>query len=272
MAPTTKVLIQREIASSVHGRWFLAYATVFLLSGVLMVTFGMGDAAIHGYRGFARAFAAMTHLALLFVPLMALFPAVASLAEERDRGGLEFLLAQPVTFGEVFFSKWVGVGGAVTLALTLGFGTAGSVALLRGVPFGLVATLYLFVLLLAWVFVSIGFLLSVTTSSRSRATTVGILVWLTLVALGTLGLMIAFIRWGVPRPVLSVWTFANPIEAFRIGIVTLLDPDFSLLGPVGVMLLERLGTIGTALLAGSSLVLWILIPTFVAWKIFAKKL
>ena len=270
MKARTSLFVQRELAGSLRARWFLAYAAIFLVAGVLLTTFGLADSAIHGYRGFAKAFAGLVHLALLFVPLMALFPATAAIAEDRESGALEYVLAQPVTFGEVYAGKWGGVGVAVSLALTVGFGAAGGVAVMRGVPPGLVALLYSFVLLLAMGFVSLGLCFSTIVRSRARATTVGILTWLVFVALGTLGVMVAFVRWGLPASVLIVWTFVNPVEAFRIGVVCAIDPDLSLLGPVGADIVESLGSAGTVALAAASLVVWAVVPGLVGWRVFRR--
>jgi ABC-type transport system involved in multi-copper enzyme maturation permease subunit len=270
MCSRTVLFIQREVAASLRARWFLVYSGVFLVSGLLLATFGAGDVAIQGYRGFARAFAGLTHLALLFVPLMALFPATATIAEERESGALEYLLAQPVTFGEVYAGKWGGVSVAVLLALTIGFGAAAAVAVLRGVPPGLVAMLYGFVVLLALAFVALGLLLSTLTSSRARATTWGVVLWLGLVALGSLGILVAFVRWGLSEQVLVIWTFFNPVEAFRIGVVSSLDPDLSLLGPVGAKVVARFGARGTPALAGAALLVWTAVPGIVGWFAFRR--
>ncbi len=132
----------------------------------------------------------------------------------------------------------------------------------------LVATLYGFVALLALVFVTLGLCFSTVSASRARAMTVGIIVWLVLAALGTLGVMLAFVRFGLPEAPLAVWTFLDPIEAFRIGIVAALDADLSLLGPVGVGIVGRLGAAGTQALAAGSLAAWIAGPWIAGRALF----
>lgn len=270
MTSRTALFIHRELAGSLRARWFLVYSAVFLVGGLLLAMFGGGDAVVYGYRGFAKAFAGLVHLALLFVPLMALFPAAAAITEERESGALEYLLAQPVTFGEVYLGKWGGVSAAVLLSLTVGFGVAGAVAVLRGVPPGLVALLYLFVVLLALTFVALGLCFSTLTASRARATTFAIVLWLGLVTFGTLGAMIAFVKWGVSATALATWTFVNPVEAFRIGVVSSLDPDLSLLGPVGAKIVARLGTGGTTALAAGALGAWVVGPGLAGWLFFRR--
>jgi len=266
----TTLFLRRELAGSLHARWFLVYSAVFLVGGLLLATFGIGNTVVYGYRGFAKAFAGLVHLALMFVPLMALFPAAAAVAEERENGVLEYIVAQPVTFSEVYIGKWAGLSMAVLLSLSVGFGVAGAVAVLRGVPPGLIVTLYTFVLLLASCFVAVGLCFSTLAKSRARAVTLGIVVWFIFLALGTLGVIVAFVRWGVPEQVLLVWSFLNPIEAFRIGVVSSLDPDLSLLGPIGTSILETLGSRGTVGLALLMLVLWTLLPGVVGLALFKK--
>ncbi len=271
MIARTALFIQRELTGSLRARWFLAYSAVFLAGGLLLATFGLGDVTVYGYRGFAKAFTGLVHMALLFVPLMALFPAAAAIAEDRESGALEYVLAQPVTFGEVFAGKLCGVSLAVLLSMTVGFGAAGAVAVLRGVPPGLVITLYAFVVLLALVFVALGICFSTVTGSRSRAMTFGIIVWLVLVALGTLGVMVAFVRWGLPEQLLVTWSFLNPVESFRMGVVSALDADLSLLGPVGAKIVERFGDGGTMALAALSLLGWVTVPGLAGWALFRRR-
>jgi ABC-2 type transport system permease protein len=257
MSRAVGLLAGRELASALRGRWFWAYSLVFVVAGLGFVVFAPADAAVYGYRGFAKALVGVVHLALLFVPLMALFPAAAALAEERENGVLEYLLAQPVDGGEVYSGKWLGLAVSVLSSITLGFLVAAGAALWRGVPWLLVVTLYLFVALLALVFVSLGLWLSSVSATRARATTLGISVWLVFAALGTLGLMLAFVRLGVPEWLLVGWALVNPVEAFRLGVVVAVDGDASLLGPVGVALVERLGALGIGFLAAASLLGWV---------------
>ncbi len=270
MMTTATLFVRREVATALRTRWFLIYSAIFLVSGILLVSLGNLNVALYGYRGFAKAFAGLVHLAMLFVPVMALLPATATIAEERESGALEYLLAQPVSFGQVFFGKWAGVSVAVLLALIVGFAAAGAVAVLRGVPPALIITLFGFVILLALAFVALGLCISAIASARAQAVTWGLIAWLALVVLSGLGVLVAFVRWGISERLLVLWTFINPTEAFRIGIVTVLDPDLSLLGPLGASIVERLGAGGTVALTGLTLTAWIVLPGLVGWLVFRR--
>jgi len=265
-----RALVRRELGESLRSRWFMVYSGVFLVGALALTLFGLGGSEIYGYRGFAKVMAGLVHLALLFVPLMALFPATAAIAGEREIGSLEYLVSQPISFSELFLGKWLGVSLAVWLSLMVGFGLAGAIAVWYGTPWPLVALLLTLTLLLAEAFVAIGLLCSVVARSRTRATSAGLVVWIVAIGLGTLGIMGAMLRWGLPRFVLTLWGLANPVESFRLGVIASLDADGSLLGPVGSAWVSALGTGGVIALCLASLLLWTLLPTAVAWWRFRR--
>ena len=269
-ATVVRALVRRELGESLRSRWFMVYSGVFLVGALTLTLFGLGGSEIYGYRGFAKVMAGLVHLALLFVPLMALFPATAAIAGEREIGSLEYLVSQPISFGELFLGKWLGVSLAVLLSLMLGFGLAGAIAVWNGTPWPLIALLLALTLLLAEAFIAIGLLCSVVARSRARATSAGLVVWIVAIGLGTLGIMGAMLRWGLPRFVLTVWGFANPVESFRLGVIASLDADGSLLGPVGNAWMSALGAGGVIALCLGSPLLWTLLPTAIAWWRFRR--
>ncbi|UCC71960.1 MAG: ABC transporter permease subunit [Gemmatimonadota bacterium] len=269
-AEVLRTLVRRELGESLRSRWFVTYSAVFLAGAVALTLFGLSGSQVYGYRGFAKLMAGLVHLALLFVPLMALFPATAAIAGERETGSLEYLVSQPISFGELFWGKWLGVSLAVSLSLSLGFGFAGAVAVSGGTPWQLVALLLALTLLLAQAFVAIGLLCSALARSRARATSAGLILWIIAVGLGTLGLMGLVLHWGLPRFIVTIWAFANPVEAFRLGVIASLDSDGSLLGPVGGAWVTTLGAGWMIALCLVTLLLWTILPTVLAWWRFRR--
>lgn len=249
-------LTRRELSSAVRNYWFVVNGGLFLVGGLLLLLFGQQDVSVLGYRGVARSLTGLLQLALFVVPLMALFPATAAIAGEREMGTLDYLLAQPVTRFQVFLGKWCGIAAAVGLSILVGFTAVGVVALDRGVPVGLFLSLVGLTLLLAATFVSFGLWLSATSATQGRATSLGLSLWIGTLALGSLGMMGAFVAWGLPPTVLEAWALVNPAEAFRMALVTLVDPGLSMLGPVGADLAVRFGEDGLLALAVASLAGW----------------
>ena len=259
------LLVRRELRRAVTSRWFVAYAGVLLAGGILFTVLGFGDAAVARYRGFVRGVAGIAQLALFFVPVMAMLPVITTLANDQDNGTLEYLVAQPVSFSSVYAGAWLGGSAGIGLSILVGMGGTGAFASLRGVPLSVSLALVGFVVAVALAFSGLGALLFVLAQSRTRATTVGLIVWLGLLVFGTLGILTAFVRWGLSESVLVAWSFVNPVEAFRIGVLALLDPDLSLLGPIGASIIRRLGPDGTALAASLTLVVWATVPGAAGW-------
>lgn len=251
-----RALMATEFRTALRNYWFAVNSGVFVAGGVLMILIGQPDVEVLGYRTYARALAGLAQLGLFVVPLMALFPAATALAGERESGNLEYLRAQPVTPGELFAGKWAGVAAAVLLSVAAGLGTVGVIGAAEGVPAGPVVALLGLSLLLGLAFVSVGSAVSAGARSQGRATSVGLTAWLFLLALGSLGLMASLVAWGAPPAVLEAWAFLNPVEAFRMAMVAVLDPEMGVLGPVGADLLARLGR---PLLVGTS------VASLVAW-------
>lgn len=250
------VLVRRELRDAVRRYWFLVNTGVFAIAGLLLMLFGQPDAMLLGARGHARMLGGLMQLAMVFVPLMALIPAVVAIAAEREEGTLDYLLAQPVTRTEVYFGKWAGVCGAAALSVLAGFGLMGVVAAWRGVPAAPVGALLACTLLLVLVFVSLGLGLSSRTASPTRATSLGLTLWIALTGLGSLGVMSAFVQWGIPARALQAWSIVNPVEAYRMAGILIVDPATTALGPVGESLLDSVGRTGVIGLAAVSLVAW----------------
>jgi ABC-type transport system involved in multi-copper enzyme maturation permease subunit len=253
---SVRPLVRRELRDAIRRWWFLVNAGVFTLAGILFVLFGQNDALLLGQRGYARTLAGLMQLGLVFVPLMALVPAVAAIAGEREAGTLDYLLAQPVTRGGVYRAKWAGITMAVSLSVIAGLSVTAAIATSRGVAGGPTAALVACTALLAAAFVSLGMWISALTASRTRATTFGLSLWLALLGLGSLGVMSAFVRWGSPAWVLQAWSLANPVEAYRMATLAILDPDVQLLGPVGASLVAALGRGGLIGASVASLGAW----------------
>ncbi|MCB0175574.1 MAG: ABC transporter permease subunit, partial [Anaerolineae bacterium] len=94
---------------------------------------------------------------------MALTIGAGSLAGERERGTLGYLLAQPINRAEVLLGKYLGLAASLLGALALGFGLSAIVIAGQGGQtdagaFGLMAG---FAFILALGMLSLGFLISV---------------------------------------------------------------------------------------------------------------
>jgi Cu-processing system permease protein len=264
------VLAVREWRAALAARWFWAYAAVVALVGaaLLWMASGMMPGGLPTEAAAGRVILATVNLLALIVPLMGLTAGAQSLARERDRRTLAYLLAQPLTRSEVLLGKLLGN------ALALGAALGGAMAVMLAV--GFVAAVPLPAVVMAQV-AGLAWLLSLATLAlgavlgagaglvAAQGGTIG--AWLLLILLGDLGLMGLLMLRQLPAKVLLVLTFINPVHQFRVAAVALFRPSLEVLGPVGLYAGDRLGSALVPVLIGC-LVTWTLGAVLVALERF----
>ena len=67
------------------------------------------------------------------IPLLALPMGAVSIVDERESGTLQYLLSNPVTKGEFFLGRVVGLLLATTTVIIIGFGAASAVVYTTGI-------------------------------------------------------------------------------------------------------------------------------------------
>ena len=110
-------IAQRELREALRNKWLIFYALGFAALAFALSSASLASAGYGGLGGFGRTAASLINALLLFVPLLGLSLGAASLAGDRERGTLLYLLAQPVNRAEVFFGKALGAGLGVAAAL-----------------------------------------------------------------------------------------------------------------------------------------------------------
>lgn len=267
-------LLKKEINDSLNNRWFVLYAAAFtglalLLSWLSLSGGGMGYS---GFAGFGRTAASLVNLVLLVVPLMALTIGAGSLATERERGTLAYLLAQPVNRAEVLLGKYLGLAASLLGALALGFGLSAVVIAGRGgqteaAAFGLLVG---FAFALALGMLSLGFLISVLTRKAAVATGVALFAWLTLVFIGDLGLMGTSLAFKLPIDTIFSLALINPLQVFKMASLLGINATLDVLGPAGIYAMQTYRDSLTWLLLGS-LAGWIVLPLLAAYVQFNRR-
>lgn len=255
------VILRKELRDAVRGRWLFAFAATFAILA-LTLSLVQGGAGNLGAQGFTRTTAGLINLCLLLVPLLALIAGAGGLAGERERGTLATLLSQPISPAQLVLGKYLGLVIAVWMAIALGFGGAGLVMALFS-PVTDVSHYLLFVGLsavLAAAMLSIGLFISVFSDGRLKALSIAVVVWFLVVLLydlAAVGLALAVSSSG--RSLLLV-VLGNPVESVRILAIMSLEPDLTVLGPLGSYVTNEVGRgAGVAVLSGA-LAVWVLAP------------
>jgi len=181
---------------------------------------------------------------------------------------IELMLAQPVNRKVIFLSEYFST--ALSLCVAYAVGTGLPVLIYGFNPSSL--TLLYSGLMLTLVFVSLAFLASVLTRDKAKAIGITLLFWFyfSLIYDGLL-LWVVYTFSDYPLEKLTITLIAfNPVDLARIMMLLKLDIS-ALMGYTGAFYQNFFGSfLGTAFSSGI-LMLWIILPLFIAMRIFSKK-
>lgn len=239
------VVARLEGADSLRSRWLQFTTLIYALVFGAFVWLGLRESSVLGFTGLSRVVLHMANAAVLAVPLVALIASCQAVTKARASGHLELLLVAPLRRAD-WFAGLVFSRAAVLLAPLLGML---AVAALAGrlldpldqalVPMTVHALLVSVTLL--WAYLGLGLLISAVAKSLERAVVLALLTWLLSAALHDFALIGVLLQWRLPTPVVFALAALNPVEAARLAVLSAVDPDLSLLGPVGFWIANQLG-------------------------------
>ncbi len=263
---------RREFRDAMSSRWFLLYTMAFSALAVAVSFMSLSGAGSQGFAGFGRTTAGLLNLIMLIVPLMALIAGAGTIAGERERGTLLYLLAQPVSRTQVILGKYLGLALALVCSLCIGFGVSAGALAWRagGVGLGSYATLVGMTCALALAMLAVGTLVSAMSRRTGVATGVALFVWLALVFLSDLGLMAGSILFKLRVQEVFGLGALNPLQAFKMSVIVSMNASLDVLGPAGVYASQAFGE-GLPWLLGSVIGAWTIVPLAVAVGAFARR-
>ena len=265
-------LAQKEMRDALRNRWFALYTIAFAGLSLALAWMALSGAGQYGLAGFGRTSASLVNLVLLIVPLMGLTLGALSLAGERENGSLLYLMAQPISQGELLLGKFLGLSLALVAALSLGFGgTAVFIAIKGGgAEVGTYLVLLLLSCLLALGSLSLGFLLSAMVQKGSTAVGLALFLWLLLVFFGDLGVMGTALALQFNVQQLLAIALINPLQIFKIAAILDIRNNLEVLGPAGIYAFRTYGSQLLPLLI-VLLLIWVIVPFTIANYLFQKR-
>ena len=233
-----------DLKESLRSKWFYVYALVF---GGLMALFfitGVSDAVVMGFTGLSRMLLIFIQVTIIILPIFILITTVKSISGDRESNVLEYMLSFPISLKEYYWGKML--GRFITVFLPLFF------AMVLGVVFGLIkggglpwGMIFLYLALLfslSFVFLGIAFFLSTIVKSTDVALGSSFIVWIILLAFIDIALIGLMLQNRVSDGAIITAALLNPIEVFRIGAISLFDPELTVIGPVAYYLLDSIGS------------------------------
>lgn len=230
-----------ELADSLRSRWLGSTLVLYALVFLAFVLFGLRESAVLGFTGLSRVVLEVTNGVLVAVPLLVLLATSQVVVRARRSGLLEMALVQPTTRGSWFFGVLASRTAVLLGPLILVFAAALIFGAGEENMLAIVARCLAISVALAWGYLGVGLLISATAKTPERAIVLALAVWVFVTALHDFLLIGVLLQTRLPPRLVFFLAALNPSEAARVGILTSVDPELSVLGPVGFWLANALG-------------------------------
>lgn len=267
-------LARKEVRDSLRNKWFILYTIAFAVLALALSWLSLAGTGSMGFAGFGRTAAGLINLVMLIVPLMALTAGAGSLAGERERGTLNYLLSQPVSRVEILLGKYIGLAIALLASLALGFGISATVIAMRSGSAGAEASSFIRLVALAYLLslamLSVGFVISALARKSGVAMAAALFTWLTLVFIGDLGLMGSALAFKMQVQQLFHLCLVNPLQVFKFASLGSINASLDVLGPAGLYATQTYGQLLNAIFI-AALIAWVIVPLGLAQVIFSRR-
>lgn len=262
-----------QVRVIVRGRWSLVALAGFALATGVVTLLGLGSFRELGLGAVGPAAVALLNLALLLPTAQAVLLGSLTAATDRETGFFGMLRARGLGPAALVVTAWAAVAASSWLTLLVGFAVAalvlaGNVPLEDMAAFGGLVGVSLAVSAAA---AAVGVFIGILVRTRLQAALVAVVAWFVLAVgldLLVVGLGV-FLRAGEPALLGAI--LVNPLQAARVLALLLLDAGGSVLGPLGLYLLERFGYPGSLGMLAGAILAWVVAPVAVASYFLARR-
>jgi ABC-2 type transport system permease protein len=265
-------LARLELGIVLRARWLVVSTALAALGVLFFLALATRESTILQFTGFGRVVQGVGTAALLVLPLLAVLATAQSVTAARSQGALEWILSHPVSRGACFRALLLPRFTAVLAPVLASVVVLAVVAAIAREPLAPTLLLRFLALLTgqAICFTTLGFLVSIYSSSSEQALLRALVVWFSGVALLDFALIGLLLRFQLPPGVLFWISALNPVQAGRLGLLGGSDPQLGVLGPVGTYIATTLGPSGTLVYAIGWPLVVALIAALVGWRRFSR--
>jgi ABC-2 type transport system permease protein len=239
------LLARLEWLESLRSRWLQFVAVVYLLVFGAFIWLGLRESSVLGFTGLSRVVLNVANATVIAVPLVALVATCQAITKARATGHLELLFSQPVRPADWLVALVVSRAAVLLGPLALLLACTAAVALVTGTADSTLAPMIVHALAVASslvvCYLGIGLLLSALARTLEHAVVLALVAWLVSAALHDFALIGVLLQWRVPPEAVFALAAVNPVEAARIAVLASVDPELSVLGPVGFWIANTLG-------------------------------
>jgi ABC-2 type transport system permease protein len=243
-----------ELADALRSKWLVFVAAIYVVVFGAFLTIGLRESSMLGFTGLSRVVLNLSTAVVLVLPLVALVATATTIPRARVTGVFDVLLVQPVKRNAWLLALALSRLLVLLAPLAVLLAAIVVVGLRQGESTALVMeaarTLAIASALVAG-YTGIGLALAAFASTPDKGVIYALVVWIMGAAFHDLALLGVLLRWRLPPMAVFSLAASNPMEAARIGILSGIDPDLSLLGPVGFWIANDLGATKAFLLGVS---------------------
>ena len=270
------VIALKEVQDGMRNRWVVLIALAMAAFALILALLGSVPTGMTKISSLAVTVVSLASLSIFFIPLIALLLTYDSIVGEAERGTLILLLSYPVARWQVIVGKFCGALILLSLAIALGYGSAGiAISLTAETAFteqawSSFAKLLLSSVLLGAVFLSLGFLISTSLRERGTAAAAAIGSWIFFVLLydmGLLGLLASDAGKTIGTDLVIGLLLANPTDAYRMFNLVGSDETAILSGMAGLSQERQI----PAMVPIAVMVAWAALPLGGACAIFQRR-
>lgn len=269
------IIVGKEIRDGLRNRWVLATALLLAMLALSLGFLGSSPTGAVKVDPLTVTVVSLSSLSIFLVPLIAMLLAYDAIVGEIDRGTMALLLSYPVSRWQIMVGKFVGHLAVLTVATTVGYGSAGiALQWVHGAPdpaaWQAFAFLILASVLLGASFLAMGYMISAVVRERATAAGIAIGVWLFFVVIydmALLGVLVADQGKFVTAELLNNVLLFNPSDVYRLLNLTGYENVSMFSGMAG---LSSQTSLGMPVLVIAQL-LWIVIPFSLAAAFFQRR-
>ena len=232
-----------DIKESIKSKWFFIYSVVF---GGLMALFfitGITNAVVMGFSGLSRILLIYMQVTIIILPIFILTTTVKSIAGDKESNILEYMLSFPISLRDYYWGKMLGRFLTVFLPviIALFLGVVWGVAKGGSVPYNMLILYSALLFGLSFTFLGIAFFISSIVRSHDVAIGASFVTWIVMLAFIDVALIGLMLQNRISDNVIIGISLINPMEVFRIGAISLFDPELTVIGPVAYYILDTFG-------------------------------
>ena len=268
-----KLIAYLDIRESLRSKWFFVYAFVFGgLMGLFFIS-GITDSVVMGFSGLSRLLLVFMQVTIVILPIFILVTTVKSISGDRESNILEYMLSFPISLKEYYWGKFIGRFITVFFPVIVAMFIGVIWGLYKGgnLPWGMILLYSSLIFAICISFLGISFFISTFVKSHDVGLGLSFAIWIVLLAFLDVALIGLMMQNRVSDGVIITIAMLNPLEAFRIGAISLFDPELTVIGPVAYYLLDSLGRVMIILYAILYPILIGGVFSYLGYRVFRRK-